>query len=43
MKIRELIEELKKYNKSGGEATGYYMEWVKGNPYSTGLAGLIDY
>ena len=34
---------VEKYNKSGGDATGYYMEWVKGKPYSTGLAGLIDY
>ena len=34
---------VEKYNKSGGDATGYYMEWVEGKPYSTGLAGLIDY
>lgn len=35
----ELVE---KYNANGGDATGYYMEWVEGKPYSVSLSGLID-
>ena len=33
---------VKKYNSKGGDATGYYMEWVDGKPYSVSLSGLIN-
>lgn len=33
---------VEKYNAKGGDATGYYMEWVDGKPYSVALSGLID-
>ena len=33
---------VEKYNSKGGDATGYYMEWVDGKPYSVSLSGLIN-